>query len=256
MIHNLYPDKEAAQQVAEAQSGKGPQQPTVTEVKKDAGQPLNTTKTAPPKQPLPQSADKIVLPTHAGPLFNLLTEIRKNPLFRKTNRDMAARVFLADNTAQLAPGAAVPGQLILFNYLEPKTAEELEYYDAGPCTIFFGVMQTDNGPRVLGFNLHYYPPRIRYNVMDKIFRIYKPMYSKYFTVPLGKEIEAFDYEYIVNALTAAKLSFGVRMYIPELMTGIHPIPPNMWATAAFTEGHFRKQTRAKILSYWMKKRGS
>ena len=44
MIHNLYPDKEAAQQVAEAQSGKGPQQqPTVTEVKKDAGQPLNTT---------------------------------------------------------------------------------------------------------------------------------------------------------------------------------------------------------------------
>lgn len=144
----------------------------------------------------------------------------------------------------------LPGQLIMFNYFEPKTKEDLEYYDAMPCTIFFGTIKTDNGPRVIGFNLHYYPPKIRYAVLDRIFDIFKPMYLESWDKPLDSEIPDFNYKMIMRQLQASKLDFGIREYIPKLMAKITPIPPNMWQKAVFSEGHFKKRTREAILKYW------
>jgi hypothetical protein len=54
-------------------------------------------------------------------------------------------------------------------------------------------------------------------------------------------------------LQKAKLDFGIRMYIPQLMHQIQPIPPKDWQKAVFTEGHFRKETRVQILNYWKNK---
>ena len=141
----------------------------------------------------------------------------------------------------------------MFNYFNPKTEEDLEYYDAMPCTIFFGLVNTQQGRRYLGFNIHYYPPKLRYRVMNKIFEIYKPVYLKYFEEGLTKEIDAFDYEYLVSNLKKAKMDFGVRMYVPQLCGKPQVIPPKMWSTAVFTEGVFKKETRAKIMSYWKNK---
>jgi hypothetical protein len=148
---------------------------------------------------------------------------------------------------------AVPGQMILFNYFEPKTKEELKYYDAMPCTIFFGVFNTEQGRRVLGFNLHYYPPKIRFALMDRIFDIYKPIYLKSWDKPLNSEMSYFNYKQLIEQLQDAGLEFGVRMYIPNLMKKITPIPPSMYAKAVFTEGHFKKETRQQILKYWRDK---
>lgn len=148
---------------------------------------------------------------------------------------------------------AVPGQLISFNYFEPKTKEDLEYYDAMPCTIFFGVFNTEQGRRVIGFNLHYYPPKIRFVLMDRIFDIYKPIYLKSWNKPLDAEVSFFNYKQLITQLHEAGLDFGVRMYIPNLMHKITPIPPSMYAKAVFTEGHFKKQTRQQILKYWRDK---
>jgi hypothetical protein len=49
------------------------------------------------------------------------------------------------------------------------------------------------------------------------------------------------------------MDFGVRMYIPQLCGKPQVIPPKMWSTAVFTEGVFKKETRAKIMSYWKNK---
>lgn len=89
--------------------------------------------------------------------------------------------------------------------------------------------------------------------MNKIFEIYKPVYLKYFEEGLTKEIDAFDYEYLVSNLKKAKMDFGVRMYVPQLCGKPQVIPPKMWSTAVFTEGVFKKETRAKIMSYWKNK---
>lgn len=168
-------------------------------------------------------------------------------------RDNRVRKYIDNNIDVKTSKSIFPGQLIMFNYFEPKTKEELKYYDAMPCTIFFGVFKTENGPRVIGFNLHYYPPKIRYELMDRIFDIYKPLYIKTWDNPLKSEMSYFNYKMLMEQLQKAKLDFGIRMYIPELMHKITPIPPSVYAKAVFTEGHFKKETREQILNYWKNK---
>ena len=147
----------------------------------------------------------------------------------------------------------MPGQLIMFDYFRPRTEEQLKYYDAMPCTLFFGVRKTPEGLRVIGFNLHYYPPKIRYRVIDRIFEIFKPLLLESWDNPIEDELDV-SYKMLLKQLKDAKLDFGVRMYDPDLMARIKLIPPKYWQKAVFTEGKFKKLAREAILNYWMQKK--
>ena len=190
------------------------------------------------------------LKTEANSKYSLANDIKTSPLATKSDANRPARKYIKEHCETGNANKILPGQLILFEYFEPKTKEELEYYDASPCTIFFNVVNTTLGKRVLGFNIHYYPPHIRKQIMNKIFNIYKPIYVKYFTKGIDKEIDAFDYEYLINELEKAKLTFGIRMYIPELIGNIWMIKPNEWNVAVYTEGFFKKRTKQAIYNYW------
>lgn len=187
--------------------------------------------------------------------FNLLKSVKENKLYKISNRDKKARAIIDDyqkndKSAKTSKNLIVPGQLVLFKYLAPKTLEELEYYDASPCTIFFGIFNSSEGKRVLGFNVHYFPPALRYIIMDKVFEMYKPVYRKYFESGLSRDIDAFDYRYLVDELERHNLSFAVRMYIPSLIGDTCIIPPKLWTDAMFTEGWFKKETRARIMQLY------
>lgn len=182
--------------------------------------------------------------------------LKGEPELYKANvvrRDKTVRKFVDENVAVTNTKPIVPGQLVMFNYFQPKTEEQLKYYDAMPCTIFFGIVKTDEGPRVIGFNIHYYPPKIRFMIMDRIFDIFKPLYLESWDDPLKTEMSDFNYKMLIRQLQKAKLDFGIRLYIPQLMKKIEPIPPKYWQKAVFTEGHFKKETRAQILNYWKNK---
>lgn len=187
--------------------------------------------------------------------FDMLKAIRAEKLYKYNviRRDAGVRKFVDENYDIKGKPAIMPGQLIMFNYFEPATKEKLEYYDAMPCTIFFGVVKTKNGPRVIGFNIHYYPPRMRYQLMNRIYEIFKPIYSKTFNEPLKEEMSYFNYKMLISQLQKAKLDFGIREYIPNLMASIVPVPVSAWPKAVLTEGHFRKETRQQILNYWKNK---
>lgn len=183
-------------------------------------------------------------------------DIEGEPGLYKANikrRDVKVRRFVDKELKQANKSEVFPGQLVMFNYFMPKTEPQLQYYDAMPCTIFFGIVKTKEGPRVLGFNLHYYPPKIRFQLMDRIFDIFKPFYIKNWTEPMSNEVSDFNYKMIMKQLEKANLDFGIRMYIPNLMHKIVPIPPKHWQKAVFTEGHFKKETREQILKYWKSK---
>lgn len=184
--------------------------------------------------------------------FSLSKKISKSPLARKSGgrRDAIARKFLTDHLKDGSSGKVAPGQLVMFNYFQPKTEEELEFYDAQPVIILFNQVKTKEGPRILGFNLHYYPPHTRYNIMETIFGIYKAAYRSHFDQGAKIAVRPMDYEQLIDMLESTGLGFGVRMYIPELMNKVTPIPPNMWQVAAYTEGRFRKRTRSAIMNYW------
>jgi ribosomal protein S26 len=168
-------------------------------------------------------------------------------------RDKNVRKLIESEVPKTGSGKISPGQLIMFNYFYPKTEKQLQYYDAMPCTIFFGIVKAKEGKRVLGFNLQYYPPRIRFQIIDRIFEIFKPLYLESWDSPLQNEMSDFNYKMLMRQLQNAKLDFGVRMYIPSLIHKVAPIPPMYWQKAVFTEGHFKKETREQILNYWKEK---
>lgn len=192
-----------------------------------------------------------------GKDINLLQAIRQESLYKSNikRRDKQSRKIIENEctTNINSKRSILPGQLIMFKYFSPKLKEDLEYYDAWPCTIFFGIRKTDDGDRVIGFNLHYYPPKIRYALMDKVFELYKSSYYPKTSKNLTKAIPQFQYELFIYKLRQAKLDFGIRMYIPSLMQQITPIPPDYWSKAVFTEGMFKKTTREAIINYWKQK---
>jgi hypothetical protein len=187
--------------------------------------------------------------------FNMLKAIRAEKDYKSNvrKRDKNSRKYIDKNLKPHGQKTILPGQLIMFNYFNPITEDKLEYYDAMPCTIFFGVINTKNGKRVIGFNIHYYPPKIRFQLMDRIYEIFKPIYSTQFNKPLDEELSYFNYKMLIGQLQKAKLDFGIREYDPSLMGKITPIPAANWPKAVLTEGHFKKETRDQILSYWRNK---
>ena len=199
-----------------------------------------------------------------SPDFQLIKAIRGKkqkgndgePQLYKANiyrRDTKVRKIVEKDIRPAGRQWLFPGQLVMFNYLQPKTEPQLKYYDAMPCTIFFGVIKTKDGPRVLGFNIHYYPPPMRYKLLDRIFEIFKPIYLESWSHPLTEELPDFNYKMLIYQLKKAKLEFGIREYIPSLMTKVRPIPIHMWQKVVFTEGCFKKETRQQILNYWKQK---
>lgn len=184
--------------------------------------------------------------------YDLLKDIRSQKLYKYNVdvRNTVARQYLNENYEPKSSQAIIPGQLVMFNYFEPKTKEELEYYDAMPMTIFFGVHVTEQGKRVIGFNIHYFPPKMRYKIMERIYEIFKPFYLKSFNDPLTKELSHFDYHWMLEQLEKAGLEFGVRQYDPSLCSKVTPLPTEAWHIAVFTEGVFRKRTREMIMNYW------
>lgn len=187
--------------------------------------------------------------------FDMLKAIRSEKHYKSNikRRDHSIRKLFEETLDTAGKNSIMPGQLVMFNYFEPATKDKLEYYDAMPCTIFFGIVNTKNGKRVIGFNIHYYPPRIRYQLMNRIYEIFKPIYAKNFNEPLDSEMDYFNYRMLIDQLQKAKLDFGIREYIPKLMAKVTPIPVSNWQKAVFTEGHFRKETREQILNYWKNK---
>ena len=209
------------------------------------------------KNNIAKAPAKRTAPNKAPKDFDMLKAIRAEKHYKSNvkRRDVAVRKYVDENLAVKGRPSVLPGQLVMFNYFEPATKEKLEYYDAMPCTIFFGIVKTKNGPRVIGFNIHYYPPKIRFQLMSRIYEIFKPIYGKQFDKPLTEEMDYFNYKMLISQLQKAKLDFGIREYIPNLMASVVPIPVKDWPKAVLTEGHFRKETREQILNYWKNKAG-
>ena len=74
--------------------------------------------------------------------FKLIKAIRAEKDYKSNviKRDRNVRKFIDENYNVEGKPSVMPGQLVMFNYFEPSTKEELEYYDAMPCTIFFGIL--------------------------------------------------------------------------------------------------------------------
>lgn len=145
----------------------------------------------------------------------------------------------------------LPGQICIFSYAQPKTADDLEYYDKTPMTIFFGLTRdSKNNIREVGINIHYFPPFARTRVINTIYEVFKQYYQLQFNEPVHKVNHYINWKVLKRLCKKYKIGFAVKMYIPMLRQTTHVIPTRLLPTACYTEGHFAKDTLQNIMTYW------
>ena len=185
--------------------------------------------------------------------FSLLEAYRLHPLNRRPT-NIRSKLAYKEILNGLKPTTRylLPGQIVCFEYLEPKYKDELEYYDRTPLTMFFGITRTKDGNiREIGLNLHYYPPHTRVNIMNRAYEVFKPYFNKFFNSASTKPNVVISYEALKHIIkTNQKIGFGIKMYIPTLRSKSFLIPTRMLPTALYTEGHFSKATLQQIFAFW------
>lgn len=186
--------------------------------------------------------------------FSMIDAIDNHPLAHKpTNmRSKLAYKQIMENVLT-SPRYMLPGMVAVFAYRQPKTKEDLEYYDATPCTIFFGIIRTNqNTIREIGFNLHYFPPYTRARILEIVYNVFKEYYKKYFNEVPKRPNKFVDYNVLKKMLKRYGIDFGLRMYVPMLRAKTYILPTRLIPTAAYTEGHFNGATLGLIRRYWSK----
>lgn len=146
----------------------------------------------------------------------------------------------------------LPGQFAIFNYLEPKFKDTLEYYDKTPFVLFLGITRTEGGQiRELGLNLHYYPPHARSMIMESVYNTFRPHWERNFNNVEHRPNVVLDWKTVKGLIgNNAHIAFGVKQYIPFLRDNTRVIPARLLSTAFFTEGNFSKSTMQQIFRFW------
>lgn len=187
--------------------------------------------------------------------YDLLEAINTHPLAKRPT-NIRSKLAYSEIIKNLKPTSKylLPGQIVVFEYLEPKYKEELEYYDRTPCTIFLGIVRTNEGViREVGLNLHYFPPFARAKILNQTYLVFKPYFEKYFNDPSSKPNTFISWSALKNIMkTNTHLAFGIKMYIPVLRSASYVLPTRLLSTAFYTEGHFSKATLAQIFTFWRK----
>lgn len=184
--------------------------------------------------------------------FNMQKAIDNHPLSHKPT-NMRSKIAYKEiiNEVQQSPKYMLPGMFAMFGYRSPKYKEHLDYYDATPAVIFFGITRTkDSTIRELGFNLHYFPPFARARIITLVYNVFKQYYNKYFNDVPTRPNMMVDYNTLKRMLDKYGIGFGLKMYIPVLRGKTYILPTRLVPTLAYTEGHFNGATLGQIQRYW------
>lgn len=185
--------------------------------------------------------------------FDMFEAIDDNPLSKKGGhvRSKLAYKYIMRNDF-LTTRYLLPGQICCFTYNDPKTKDELEYWDKTPLTLFFGVFKTNDGNiREIGLNLHYFPPFTRKKVLDSVYNMFKSYFEKAFNEPSEKPNVLMDYRTLRHILKRdSKIAFAVKEYVPSLRGLTYVIPTKLLPIAFYTEGHFSRATIQQVHAFW------
>ena len=185
--------------------------------------------------------------------FSLMKAYQMHPLAKRPI-NIRSKLAYKEIMNQIKPTNRylLPGQIVCFEYLEPKLKEELDFYDKTPLVVFCGITRTKDGNiREIGVNLHAFPPHTRANVLNRIYEVFKPYFNKYFNTASTKPNAIISYDQLKHIVrTNQKLGFAIRMYIPVLRGTSYLVPTRLLPTALFTEGHWSKAALQEVFKFW------
>lgn len=159
--------------------------------------------------------------------------------FRNRIKDLGTAAFKPAKlmaSEDLLKKKIFPGQLYLY-YYDPKTKDSLPYYDTFP--LVYPYRRVEGG--FIGYNLHYLPPVLRFQVMGTLLNI-----QTYGT----REEKKILYSYgVLNANEVSKYySPCIRRYLTSnVKSNFLKIPVEDWLSAALlpTE-RFVKSSSSKV----------
>lgn len=183
-----------------------------------------------------------------------ITEAINNHPLAKRPTNIRSKLAYKEIISNLKPTKKylLPGQLCVFEYLEPKYKEDLDFYDRTPLVLFLGITRTNDGNiREVGLNLHLFPPFTRAKILNKTYQSFKPYFQKYFNEASNKPNTVISWDALKHIMkTNSKIAFGIRMYIPVLRSKSYVLPTKYISTAFFTEGHFSRATLQQVFRFW------
>lgn len=190
-------------------------------------------------------------------LFRMDEAIKNHPLAKK-QINMRSKWAYAEIMRNLKPTKKylLPGQICVFEYLDPKTKDQLEYWDRTPMTLFCGLTKTPEGNiREIGFNCHYFPPFARTRILNTVYEVFKRHFWQNFNEAQHKPYPMISYKALSRLCKRnAKIGFGIKMYVPMLRSNTYVLPTRLLPTAFYTEGHFSKATLKEIQTFWRRYR--
>jgi hypothetical protein len=138
---------------------------------------------------------------------------------------MRSENFNRDNPSVKKPGNIKEGSMIFFGY-DPKTKATLPFWDAFPLAVLIDKSKDS----LLGLNLHYLSPNIRWVFLNQLLRFTNnPEYAK--TPPANFTI---DYPQLKAIKSFKPFRAAIkRYYIKSIMTEINVIPSNEWKYTTF-----------------------
>lgn len=159
---------------------------------------------------------------------------KKGQSLRRVNRNS----LMKEDPLQLS-GAVRPGAMVMFFY-DPKTKDDLPYYDSFPLTII-----VDRAPGgFYGLNLHYLPPLLRAKFLDGLMDIAT---DKRYTDNTRFDV---SYEYLKRSSKMKYFEPCFKRYLKSHMRSRFAIvPAPEWEIATFLPtADFQKASKTKVYS--------
>lgn len=189
--------------------------------------------------------------------YDLWKEINNHEWLKAGQPSMRAldwynRVARKDADFQFKSKLLRQGFLYIFHYDTPKYGDVLDFFDTEPLVISFGEIETNEGKRDIGINLHLLPRKIRAIVMYKIFELNRNYFKEEVFEKPQKPIP-ITWKQLKKPLEKYGIAFAIRMYIPELRKQTIEFPFENWKDAIYIESKgYSKKSIEEIESLWQK----
>lgn len=230
--------------------------PIINNNKDNTISPLNKKTVGFTRQKL-EEVDKYIYSPEDMKFFRMDEAIKNHPLARKP-LNMRSKWAYAEIMRELKPTTKylLPGQICVFEYIDPKTRDQLEYWDKTPMTLFCGLTKTaDNNIREVGFNIHFIPPFARARMLNTVYEVFKRHFWQNFNEAQHKPFPMINYKALSRLCKRnAKIGFCIKMYVPMLRANTYVLPTRLLPTAFYTEGHFSKATLKEVQTFWRRYR--
>ncbi|WIC41411.1 hypothetical protein MA9V1_147 [Chryseobacterium phage MA9V-1] len=157
------------------------------------------------------------------------------------------RKYMQNKDVQFKKRQMEAGKLYFFRYIKPKHMDTLDYWDKGPLVLCLGgYWSAENQYIEVGLNLHLLPPKIRQQVLIKVFDMFRQRYRGEMYAPTQRPLE-LNWQAIARPLLQYGAAFAFRSYIPHLRSQAIEFKYEDWDKAIFVPNEYLNKTTAMEL---------